>query len=177
VGKSHAVFQATLTGCWPENDPKKSSLWAKSDCKGKHERPYFRHELASMLAWLLAEKPEKDMENLTAFLIASHHGKVRMGLRAMPEEMEPPDADNTRFARGIWEGDQLPEIFLNKGDSIAATRLRLDIMELGEGDMGHSWTARTQKLLREHGPFRLAWLETLVRIADWRATRREQEET
>jgi CRISPR-associated endonuclease/helicase Cas3 len=176
VGKSHEIFQTTLTGCWPENDPKKSSLWAKSECKGKHARPYFRHELASMLAWFLAERQKKDEENLTAFLIAAHHGKVRMGLRAMPEESEPSDVDNIRFARGIWEGDQLPEILLDNGDLIPATRLRLDIMELGEGNMGPSWSARTQKLLQEHGPFRLAWLETLVRIADWRASRREQEE-
>jgi len=48
-------------------------------------------------------------------------------------------------------------------------------MELGEGEQGPSWTARTQKLLANYGPFRLAWLEALVRIADWRATRQEQQ--
>jgi CRISPR-associated endonuclease/helicase Cas3 len=47
-------------------------------------------------------------------------------------------------------------------------------MELGEGAQGPSWTARTQALLATQGPFRLAWLEALVRIADWRATRQEQ---
>jgi CRISPR-associated endonuclease/helicase Cas3 len=47
-------------------------------------------------------------------------------------------------------------------------------MELGAGDQGPSWTARTQGLLAEFGPFRLAWMEALVRIADWRATRQEQ---
>lgn len=31
-----------------------------------------------------------------------------------------------------------------------------------------------QRRLAEHGPFRLAWLEALVRVADWRASRAEQ---
>jgi CRISPR-associated endonuclease/helicase Cas3 len=53
--------------------------------------------------------------------------------------------------------------------------LRLDLMQLGEGVMGPSWTARTQRLLKEYGPFRLARLEMLVRVADWRASRKEQE--
>ena len=48
-------------------------------------------------------------------------------------------------------------------------------MELGEGAHGDRWTARTQRLVAEHGPFRLAWLEALVRIADWRASGSEQE--
>ncbi len=43
--------------------------------------------------------------------------------------------------------------------------------------MGESWTSRTQRLLAELGPFRLAWLEALLRVADWRASRRELEET
>jgi CRISPR-associated endonuclease/helicase Cas3 len=47
-------------------------------------------------------------------------------------------------------------------------------MELGEGEQGPSWTERSLKLLDEHGPFCLAWLETLVRLADWRASAAEQ---
>jgi CRISPR-associated endonuclease/helicase Cas3 len=45
-------------------------------------------------------------------------------------------------------------------------------MELGETDQGAPWADRTQRLLEELGPFRLAYLETLVRIADWRASAR-----
>jgi CRISPR-associated endonuclease/helicase Cas3 len=52
--------------------------------------------------------------------------------------------------------------------------LSLAVMELGEGPMGPSWAERTQRLLAAHGPFRLAWLEALVRIADWRASGEEQ---
>jgi CRISPR-associated endonuclease/helicase Cas3 len=50
-------------------------------------------------------------------------------------------------------------------------------MQLGETEiMGPSWTTRVQNLLREHGPFELAWYETLVRIADWRASEAEQQD-
>jgi CRISPR-associated endonuclease/helicase Cas3 len=104
-------------------------------------------------------------------LIAAHHGKVRLSLRAMPDEQEPPDG--RRYARGIWEDDRLPALDFD-GEQIPETTLRLALMELGEGAQGPSWTARTQALLAEYGPFRLAWLEALVRIADWRATRQEQ---
>jgi hypothetical protein len=43
------------------------------------------------------------------------------------------------------------------------------------GPLGPSWTARTQGLLKRHGPFQLAWWEALVRLADWRASRKELE--
>ena len=106
-----------------------------------------------------------------AYLIAAHHGKVRLSLRAMPDEKEAPNGK--RYARGVWEDDQLPALAFD-GEQSPQTTLRLNLMELGEGPQGPSWTARTQALLAEHGPFRLAWLEALVRIADWRATGQEQ---
>ena len=161
-----------MTAC-PEMPEGNDRLWAKSCCKGaRHKRPYFRHELASALAWLETHDGEPDAD-LIAYLIAAHHGKVRLSLRAMPDESEAPDGQ--RYARGIWEGDQLPALAFD-GDRIAETRLRLALMELGEGEQGPSWTARTQALLAEHGPFGLAWMEALVRIADWRATRQEQKD-
>ena len=93
-----------------------------------------------------------------------------MRLRALPEERTPPD--DRLFARGVWDGDQLPAVSL-PGRDVPPTTLDLDIMRLGEGRHGASWAARTQALLEEHGPFRLAWLEALLRIADWRASAAE----
>jgi CRISPR-associated endonuclease/helicase Cas3 len=48
-------------------------------------------------------------------------------------------------------------------------------MQLGGGKNGPSWTELAQRLLEEYGPFRLAWLESLVRVADWRASALERE--
>ncbi|MGH8498125.1 MAG: CRISPR-associated helicase Cas3', partial [Methylococcales bacterium] len=169
VGKAHQVFQTTLKKAWPEGDAKHLQLWAKSPSSARHSRPYFRHELASMLAWL--EHGEKTpTHDLIAYLILAHHGKVRMSLRAMPDEKAP---NGKRYARGIYEADILPPVNIN-GNVLPETTLRLDVMELGESEMGPSWTHRTQKLLAEHGPFLLAWYESLVRIADWRASDKEQ---
>ena len=166
LGKAHAVFDATMHAC--ESAPE--GFLAKSPCGGRHSRPFFRHELASMLAWLAQHDGEPDA-NLIAYLIAAHHGKVRTSLRAMPTEQARSGV--RRFARGIWEGDVLPELAFD-GEHSRETTLRLALMELGEGEQGASWTARTLGLLEAHGPFRLAWLETLVRLADWRASRAEQ---
>src|SRR5690606_37712785 len=112
--------------------------------------------------------------DLVAYLIAAHHGKVRMGLRALPQEKTPPDGQ--RYARGVWEGDVLPAVVLPADESgvgigvAPETPLSLRIMELGRSPDGPSWTERTRRLLDTHGPFRLAWLESLLRIADWRGS-------
>ena len=196
VGKAHEAFDtmlrtAHLQACGHELGP---GFWAKSGCEidsqtgkpRKTERPrytttqptgkavarkHFRHELASALAWLAHHEGEQGAD-LIAYLIAAHHGKLRMSLRALPGETEAPD--ERLFARGVWAGDMLPALSFEDGQSVPATALQLDLMQLGEGTQGPSWTTRTQGLLKEHGPFRLAWLESLVRIADWRASRAEQ---
>lgn len=175
VGKSHAVFQATMHDCPLGEAADKSPLLAKSPSRSRHQRKHFRHELASMLAWL-EHGGDEEQADLVAYLIAAHHGKVRLSLRAMPDEQEPVKPFGPRFARGVWEGDFLSAVDIPGRETVPASRLRLDLMELGEGAMGPSWTARTQKLLDTYGPFRLAWLEALVRIADWRASGMEQEE-
>lgn len=174
VGKAHSIFQNTMAACGEMAD-RKDVLWAKSPCRMRHARPHFRHELASMLAWLEQHGSEPDSD-LIAYLIAAHHGKVRLSLRSLPGETEPTEPLGPRFARGVWEGDQLPAMDIGDHERVGATRVRLDIMELGEGAMGPSWTARVQRLLKTYGPFRLAWLEMLVRVADWRASRKEQVE-
>jgi CRISPR-associated endonuclease/helicase Cas3 len=144
---------------------------AKSPCQARHDRPFFRHELASALAWLAHHDGEPHAD-LVAYLIAAHHGKVRMSLRAMPGEEAPSEI--RRFARGVWEGDSLPALDFD-GEHSPGITLKLALMEMGEGEQGASWMERTLRLLDEHGPFRLAWLESLVRIADWRASAVEQQ--
>lgn len=170
LGKAHAVFQKSMYRC---KEGVGESLLAKTDCRGsmRHDRRYFRHELASMLGWLDQHDGEVDAD-LIAYLIAAHHGKVRMSLRSMPAEEAAQGV--TRFARGVWEGDALPALDFD-GEHSPTITLKLALMEIGEGEQGPSWTERSLKLLEQHGPFRLAWLETLVRLADWRASAEEQE--
>jgi CRISPR-associated endonuclease/helicase Cas3 len=195
LGKAHDAFSSMIReahkrGTAEELPP---GFWAKSGRKTdpetrqprkigrvgyqirgeKKPRKHFRHELASMLGWLEHNDGEP-CADLVAYLIAAHHGKVRMSLRAWPGETEP-DEPGRLFARGVWAGDVLPALHLPGGESFPDTTLRLDLMQLGEGPQGPSWTTRTQRLLKDHGPFRLAFLEALVRVADWRASRREQE--
>jgi CRISPR-associated endonuclease/helicase Cas3 len=135
------------------------------------KRAYFRHELASALAWLALHSNDADAD-LIAYLIAAHHGKVRMSLRALPQEVNAPDG--RLLARGVWDGDRLPMVQFADGEAVPAVELKLDLMQLGDGPQGPSWTTRTQRLLKALGPFQLAWCEALVRIADWRASREEQ---
>jgi CRISPR-associated endonuclease/helicase Cas3 len=182
VGKAHAIFQEMLTRGEDVPPEKKKVLLAKSDryrggsrrdgveCKG------FRHELASALAWLQnapADVPDRD---LVAFLIAAHHGKVRVSIRSLPNETPPPEADRL-YARGVWDGDLLPgapfENLSVNGQVIPQFPLDLSFMRLGDGPRGPSWLARMVMLRDTLSPFRLAYLETLLRVADARASAAE----
>ncbi len=179
VGKAHEAFQRGIRG---PDCPDERLFWAKAPMRGRPDyhvidadgkrlsRRGFRHELASALAWL-EHSTSAHQRDLVAYLIASHHGKVRLGLRALPAEEEPPDADRM-YARGVWDGDRLPPVHFGER-YIPETRLRLEVMRLGVGPQGASWVDRTRRLLDEAGPFRLAWLEMLLRVCDCRASRAE----
>ncbi len=187
VGKAHPAFQGMIRRAFGDPERAAGRLWAKSPRRNGRphyvlvedgeevERSHFRHELASMLVWLehRSDGTEADAD-LVAYLILAHHGKLRMRLRSLPGEREP--ADQRLFCRGVWAGDRLSGVTVCDRQSIPPTELRLDLMQLGQGAQGPSWTARTASLLERYGPFRLAWMETLVRLADWRASRQEQEE-
>lgn len=176
LGKVHEVFQETMLGGLDGHAVPVGVALAKTVKRNRHGRAYFRHELASALAFLTHEKWSRDAD-LCAFLIAAHHGKVRMNLRALPRESAPNEPEllaAARFARGIWEGDELPSFDLGGNERWQSGHLTLSIMELGlDETTGASWTERTRELLARYGPFRLAWLETLLRLADWRASGKE----
>ena len=176
LGKAHEVFQDTMRRGLDGRAAGPDVLLAKTTGRTRHSRAYFRHELASALAFLAHERWSRDAD-LVAYLIAAHHGKVRMNLRALPRETAPKDdRAGARFARGVWEGDELPPLDLEGGEHWQGGNLLLSIMELGWDDVSReSWTERTCELLARLGPFRLAWLETLLRVADWRASAKERD--
>ena len=179
IGKAHPAFQNGILERTTSTPPVDNELWAKSDMTmgwvryftiengGGEEklvyRKYFRHELASALAWLKHNGGVKQNSDLTAYLIASHHGKVRQSIRSIPDETEPEDT-GILFARGVWHGDALPPV-----SDIMENGIELDLtpMVLGEG----SWLEMSLKVLNEQGPFRLGFLETLLRISDWQVSR------
>ncbi len=168
VGKAHETFQARLGNA----DPGAAPLAKAASYHRDRGRAYFRHELASALAFL-AHHGWARKADLAAYLIAAHHGKVRLSLRALPKEQPAPEG--RRFARGVWAGDRLPSVDLDNGSASPDSTLVLSVMDLGRDDItGASWTERTRALLDQYGPFRLAWLEALVRLADWRASDAEQ---
>ncbi len=183
IGKAHEVFQeAILSGFDESKGDMRGELWAKSNQQSgiRYKRKHFRHELASALLLLqngdLIKNIKPDDVNLLAYLVAAHHGKVRLSIRSVPGEMAPDNLETTRFARGIWEGDTIPEIYLGNNVKIPPTTLSLSLMEIGADKYGNpSWLERMCELRDNLGPFRLAYLEGLVRIADWRASSLQEE--
>jgi CRISPR-associated endonuclease/helicase Cas3 len=169
LGKAHPIFQSTLQGVPPDAAPRMPWL-AKSTRGGSHARRHFRHELASALALL-----HLGASDLTVYLAACHHGKVRLSIRALPGETKPDVADK-KYARGIWEGDALPAADLGDGVVIPGLALNLEPLLLGaSADGTRSWLERMIALRDRVGVFRLAYLESLIRAADVRASANPQE--
>lgn len=177
VGKAHEIWQDALCDLAEKEDKVKIAAgrpWAKSGGKGGALRfaggVSFRHELASLLLIdgplrdLLAEAPDPD---LTRYLVLAHHGKLRVQVRDPSDLVALADgeASETKIL-GLEQGDtsSIPAML---GQPASALTVDLAQFRFG-GD--YSWTRTVLDLRDKYGPFTLAYLETLVRVADWRAS-------
>ena len=177
IGKAHPVFQDTLARSADAADRawvQDRGPWAKSGGSHHvhHERRFFRHELASALALLgggAATLDGMEERDLLVYLVAAHHGRVRLGIRSVP------DREQTTVL-GIADGDVLPEVDTPFG-IVPSSTLSLAPMGLGADDGRRSWSEVMLGLVTrtDLGPFRLGFLEALVRLADWRASARSEE--
>jgi CRISPR-associated endonuclease/helicase Cas3 len=166
IGKAHPTFAASLVKANPDTPPPVSETpWAKSPSHRPllHDPPHFRHELASALwlldtsAALLDGEPEVD---LVVYLVAAHHGKVRVTIRGKPDE-------RPGITLGVEDGSRTIGFAL--GDrSVPPVALSLSPTTHGVGSL----TSRALGLRdrADLGPFRLAFCEAVVRAADWKAS-------
>ncbi|MEU9046955.1 MULTISPECIES: CRISPR-associated endonuclease Cas3'' [unclassified Kitasatospora] len=159
LGKCHDAFQEKLRA--GRTDPPGGLLAKSKNGVGadplppyRSPRPHLRHELVSaLLLWQGGHHP------LVTYLAAAHHGHVRLTVR--------PRGDEAPLLLGVADGDRTPPIRLSTGEYFPARTLHTAAFPA-------AWTERALSLRDTPGlgPFRLAFLETLVRVADWRASAR-----
>lgn len=183
LGKVHPCFQDMLRRSSGETESELAEAsacgppWAKSrrTVRARNERRYFRHELASALALLDAGAVALDgvaESDLVVYLVAAHHGRVRLGFRSLPDEHPPPEDQDRAVALGVHDGETLPAADV-PGGTVPDSTLDLSVMNLGDGANGQPSWSRRMLALRDRsdlGPFRMGFLEALVRLADWRAS-------
>ena len=150
IGKADPLFQQAMHGGNPHYDP--TRLLAKSPHAW---RPSVRHELMSVRMAesnpaLLPDDP--DAEDLALHLIASHHGYCRPFAPFRPADLEP------RAAEFEIDGTLL------QGEGPTG----LELLDSGVAE-------RYWRLTRRYGWWGLAYLEAILRVADW--SRSQWEET
>jgi CRISPR-associated endonuclease/helicase Cas3 len=164
AGKAHPVWQDALCALAP-GEMAAGRPWAKSGTRGRLRfatGAVFRHELASLLLLdgpyrlLLADVTDAD---LARYLVLAHHGRLRLQVR------DPGDVDPGKLL-GLTHGT-VTEIPSALGQPGAELTVDLDQFELGDE---RSWVRTALGLRDRLGPFVLAYLETVVRVADWRAS-------
>ena len=168
IGKIHIVFQNYIKqGIVNKTD----KIWAKSESNisGGYEITGFRHEVVSAIVYLKNHDMIKNklLDNLIAYLIISHHGRVRLTLRNFRKP-------NDQYILGVKkDGDKINK-FTSDILCVDDTKFDMSLAELGLNDKsGPSWVERVFGLLDEYGPFRLAYMESLVRAADTIASENE----
>ena len=179
AGKAHPSWQDALCALADESQADAIAAgrpWAKSGTTAI-SGPLkfaggagFRHELASLLLIdgplhpLLAASADPD---LTRFLVLAHHGKLRMHVSDHGNLAISPNGEAmSRKILGLEQGATggIPPML-----GQPATTLTVDLGQFYPGS-GRSWTGTVGGLLDKYGPFILAYLETVVRMADWRAS-------
>ncbi len=168
TGKSHEMWQDALCGLAGPDERERVAAgrpWAKSAGDGRlvfAGGASFRHELASLLLLdgpLVGLLDGIDDPDLVRYLVLAHHGKLRVQVRG-------PDDSDEETLLGLKRGSVVTSPALL---GQAAGELTVDIEQFGFGGE-RSWTRSVLRLRDRYGPFVLAYLETLVRIADWRAS-------
>ncbi|MEO7193384.1 MAG: CRISPR-associated helicase Cas3' [Pseudonocardiaceae bacterium] len=165
LGKAHPTFVASLEGA-DGSAPSEGGPWAKSPGRTplRHKPPHFRHELVSALVLLddtTGLLDGVDEPDLVIYLALAHHGKVRLTVRAHPDEQ-------LNTVLGVVHESTTVETTLPVIGSLAARPVSLGAIRFGRGSL----TSRALRLRdrEDLGPFRLAFCEAVVRSADWRAS-------
>lgn len=158
AGKWHPTWQDALCALATDDERQRVAAgrpWAKSGIEGPlvfADSARFRHELASLL---LLDGPLRGLldgiedADLVRYLVLAHHGKLRRRVDPAPLGVRAGRVTATPAMLGQPAGS-----------------LTEDETSLVDG----TWTRTVDGLLARYGPFLLAYLETLVRMADWRAS-------
>ncbi len=152
LGKAHSQFQNAI------DDNKQ--IWAKAESMRRYQRRGFRHELASAVGALVNGK-----SFLFAYLVAAHHGKIRVKLNNFDWLQDEYWLKKEQGLHGLVQQDKVPNCSLGKNVSDQIDEFKIDLAYLD------NWEANVKKEISNLGVFKLSYLETLVRIADRRASK------